>query len=159
MANIEQLPLYVEFFVPGTPATAGSKRGFYNKKLGRVLMSPASDKTRPWMATVSAYALDAIKDKGVILMGPVLLWAEFRLARPKSHFQGGKRSGELKPTAPRFSTSKPDTLKCGRAIEDAMTGIVWHDDAQVAIENLSKVYANPSQIPGATVKVYLLEKT
>jgi len=148
-----QLPLYVEFFVPGTPATAGSKKGFFNKKIGRVLMVPASDKTRPWMAQVSAYALEAVKDKGVVLMGPLLLWVEFRLKRPKGHFRS---NGELKPNAPRFSTSKPDLDKMVRALADACTGIVWHDDSQVAFENVSKVYTNPGEIPGANVKVYLL---
>jgi Holliday junction resolvase RusA-like endonuclease len=160
IANESALPLHVEFFVPGNPAPGGSKKGFYNKKLNRVLMVPDSEKTKPWMAVISACAMEAVRNpqtgKGTVLCDPVLLWIEFRLARPKSHYRSGKHASELKPDAPRFSTSKPDTTKLVRALEDACTGIVWHDDSQVAMQNIVKRYADPNEIPGAHVKVYLM---
>lgn len=157
-----QLPLqwrlHVAFFVPGTPATAGSKRGFFNKKLNRVLLVPANKRTKPWMAQVSAYALEAMDRAGKVplLTGPVLLWIEFLTERPQSHFRTGTHAGELKPNAPRLSEKKPDLTKLERAVEDALTKIVWRDDSQVAMKNTVKQYARPDQVIGANVKVYLL---
>jgi Holliday junction resolvase RusA-like endonuclease len=149
---------YIQFFVPGIPAPGGSKRGFYNKKLGRVLMVPASNKTKPWMVQVSAFALEAMQrqNKATMLGLPILLWIEFKLLRPQCHFRTGQHKGKLKPRAPRFSTSKPDLTKLVRSTEDACTGILWHDDSQVAMHNLTKRYCDPGEVPGASIKVFLL---
>jgi Holliday junction resolvase RusA-like endonuclease len=158
MENVTpQLPLHVSFFVPGVPAPGGSKKGFFNPKLNRVLMTPASKKTKPWMAQVSAFAMEAVqKGKGTVLTGAVLLWIEFRMPRPQNHFRTGQHEGELKPNAPHFCTKKPDLTKLVRSTEDACTGIVWGDDSQVVIQNVSKVYCDPGQTPGAQIGVYLL---
>lgn len=37
----------------------------------------------------------------------------------------------------------PDVLKLARGVEDALTGIVWRDDAQIVNESLSKVVVAP----------------
>ena len=37
-------------------------------------------------------------------------------------------------------------LKLARAVEDALTGIVWRDDAQIVDEQLSKVYGEPARV-------------
>ena len=158
---------YVEFFVPGRVASGGSKQGHWNPKamrkdgqMGKVVMAPDSKYTKPWMAIVGAYARDAMlqqQDNRMILWGPILLWIEFLFVRPKGHFGTGRNADKLKPNAPHFHTSKPDGVKCCRSTEDACTGIIWRDDSQVAMHNLSKVYADPGQTPGASVKVYLLQ--
>jgi crossover junction endodeoxyribonuclease RusA len=161
MDPVAQLPLHVEFFVPGTPAPGGSKKGFYVKNLNRVVMAPASSKTKPWMAQVAAFAMEAVRDpktgKGTVLSGALLLWVEFRMPRPKNHFRTGKHAGEVKTDAPHLCTKMPDLTKLVRALEDACTEIVWYDDSQVAMQNTSKVYCDPGEIPGASVKVYLLK--
>lgn len=153
-----QMEPYLEFFVPGVPAPGGSKRGFYNKKLGRVLMVPASEKTKPWMAQVSAFAMEARQKqaKAVLIGLPILLWIEFTLPRPQAHFRTGQHQGELKPTAPRFSTSKPDLTKLVRSTEDACTGIIYQNDSQVAIQNVTKRYCDPGEMPGACIKLFML---
>jgi Holliday junction resolvase RusA-like endonuclease len=150
---LQHAQLHVEFFVPGKPATAGSKRGFVNKKTGRVIMVPDNERSVPWTTNVQGHALQAMHGK-CVASGPVLLVISFVLDRPKGHYRTGKHAGELRPDAPAFSTSKPDCTKMLRCIEDALTGIVWKDDAQVALQITSKPYANPGETPGAQVRVY-----
>ena len=41
----------------------------------------------------------------------------------------------------------PDVLKLARGVEDALTGIVWRDDAQIVNESLNKVVG--AAAPGA----------
>ena len=139
----------ITFFVPGIPATAGSKTGFYNKKAGRVIMAPANKRQKPWMASVSAAALE-------VYAGPptneaVKLDLLFMMPRAKSHFGTGKNADKLKPTAPELHTKKPDLTKMLRAIEDALTGIIWRDDSQVVAFTCRKEYAKST--PGVVVLI------
>jgi Holliday junction resolvase RusA-like endonuclease len=41
-----------------------------------------------------------------------------------------------------------------RAVEDAMTGIAWIDDAQIVRQVVTKRYAEGADKPGALVTVY-----
>jgi predicted short-subunit dehydrogenase-like oxidoreductase (DUF2520 family) len=36
-------------------------------------------------------------------------------------------------------------LKLARGVEDALTGIVWRDDAQIVVEHLEKRYGSPAR--------------
>lgn len=114
----------------------------------RVVITDANKNAKPWQADVRAAALAAFRDE--VLRGAVKLTLVFHLTRPKGHF--GRRG--LLPSAPRYPTKKPDALKLSRAVEDSLTGIIFHDDAQVVIESLSKVYADQD---GCTVTVETLE--
>jgi len=82
--------------------------------------------------------------------GPVRLSAIFHMPRPKGHYRTGKHASQLRPSAPEHPATKPDLLKLTRAIEDAMTGIVWRDDAQVVVEKLEKRYGSQ---PGCVIQV------
>jgi crossover junction endodeoxyribonuclease RusA len=73
------------------------------------------------------------------LEGPVALDVLLILPRPARHYRGRKR--ELAPDAPAWPTVKPDALKLCRAVEDALTGIAYRDDAQIVEERIRKVYA------------------
>ena len=148
---------YVEFFVPGKAAGAGSKTIGRNAQ-GRTWVRPASKATKPWMAIVSSYALQAMTDaqKSAIQTGAVLLWISFWMPRPQSHFRTGAHTGELKENAPHYCISGLDLTKRVRALEDACKGIIWRDDRQVAIQNTSSLYVKDGETPGAHVKVYLL---
>jgi Holliday junction resolvase RusA-like endonuclease len=75
--------------------------------------------------------------------GPVTASFTFYLRRPKSHYL---KNGALRPKAPRRHTTKPDVLKLARAIEDALTGIVYQDDAQIVCEQLEKYYGDPERV-------------
>jgi len=149
---------FAEFFVPGAPATAGSKRAFYNAKLGRAMIVPANvKKEKPWRAVLSAFGLQEWLD-GPIQVGPLALVTEFVLKRPKGHFGSGRNAGALKALAPTWVESKPDTTKLVRCAEDALKGILWRDDNQVACQVNLKRYANPGEPTGAWIRVYRLRQ-
>lgn len=145
------------FNVTGLPAPQGSKRGFYNKNLGRVQMVESSNKVAPWRQDVVAAALHAIAEQG---WTPPAKAAEvdvtFYLPRIKAHFRTGNRSHELRPDAPELVDKKPDLDKLARSTLDALTSSgVLRDDAQVARLCVEKRYA--SGPTGAQITVRSLD--
>jgi len=143
----------VSFFVPGLPAAAGSKRGFVNKKTGGVIITDANKKSKPWQAQVRAVAA-AEMGEAPLMQGALALIVVFTLPRPKSHFGTGRNASVLKESAPFFHTSAPDSTKLTRAIEDAMSKVVWIDDCLVAEQLIRKVYGDR---PGALITVRRME--
>jgi crossover junction endodeoxyribonuclease RusA len=144
----------IEFFVPGAPVAGGSKRAFpVRGRDGRLHVSVADDsgpRGREWRAAVRLSAAQTAQLAGVgPLDGPLRLSLWFLLARPRGHV--GRRG--LRPGAPPFPTTRPDVLKLARAVEDACTGIVWRDDAQVVAEDLRKLYADDGAPIGVRVRV------
>jgi len=139
----------IEFTVYGTPQPAGSKVGGLRKD-GRVFVRDAAKKSRPWKDDVARTAALAMvrgtspdaNGNEPLLDGPVMVTMHFFVTRPKGHF--GKRG--LRPSAPEFPTTRPDLLKFARGVEDACTGIVWRDDAQIISELLLKHYGEPARV-------------
>src|SRR5690606_38386495 len=98
----------------------------------------------------------AMKESGeVIIEGPVVVTFMFMLARPKSHFSKAKgREGKVgEQYRPLEHTTKPDLLKLARSTEDALTGVVWVDDAQVTRMKLHKNYCDEGQSPGVCIEI------
>lgn len=133
----------VQFTVHGTAAPAGSKKGFINRKTGRVIITDASKGSRPWKSQISSAAVDAMAGRDP-LDGPLLLELTFWVARPKGHYGSGKNAGVVKGSAPFAPTVRPDVLKLARGVEDALTTIVYRDDAQITTEILQKAYTTGS---------------
>ena len=71
---------------------------------------------------------------------PVKVSFFFKLPRPKNHFGSGKNAEQLKASAPKHHTSKPDIDNMVKFYMDCLNGIVWHDDRQVVIQEASKMY-------------------
>lgn len=134
----------ISIIVEGVPQPGGSKRGIYSKRLGRVLIFDDAKGNKDWRATVAAFAREAYR--GEPLKGPLSVTMVFTMPRLKSHYN--KRG--LRLDAPSFHPKKPDVLKLARSTEDALTGILWVDDAQIAEEHISKVYGDE---PGAIITV------
>ena len=142
----------LHFFVPGKARTSGSKRPFV-LKTGRAILVPASKKQKPWQDAVKWSAMQAFL-RQIPWEGPLLLRLVFTRVRPKNHYGQGRNAGVLKDWAKDLRpTGAPDVLKLGRAVEDAMNGIVYNDDSQIVEEHLSKVYGKR---PGVDVKVIKL---
>ncbi|MDP2317531.1 MAG: RusA family crossover junction endodeoxyribonuclease [Pseudomonadota bacterium] len=133
----------MSFTVYGTPQPAGSKRAFpirrSNGKMGASVVD-ANPKSASWKTVVSQTA--AVHFRGDLLGGALEVVFNFVLARPKGHY--GKRG--LLPSAPEFPTGKPDVLKLSRGVEDALSGIVWRDDALIVDERLSKRYGETAGV-------------
>lgn len=128
----------MRFTVYGKPQPAGSKRGFVNKKTGAVIITDAAKGSRPWKQEVAGVAKAAMGSR-IPWDLPLELTVDFYLARPKGHFN---TKGELRPKAPKVPAVRPDATKLLRAVEDALTGIVWRDDAQVVLQVVAKHYAD-----------------
>lgn len=145
----------ITFRVFDTPKPGGSKRGFVipgkGGKKPRAVVVEAS-KNKDWRNSVKAAALEAFAKYGGSepLRGPLKIEVDFFLPRPKSHFRTGKNAHELRGDAPTFHTSKPDATKLLRSTEDALTGILWNDDAEIAVQVVRKGYG---QHPGAEIIV------
>lgn len=140
----------ISFFVSGHPKTAGSKRAFIPKGWTRAIITDAAGKAgKDWRHDVKQAAAAAYS--GPPLTGPLLVKMSFVMARPKSHFRTGRRSSELRDDAPTWHVSKPDVLKMARAVEDALTGVIWRDDSQIASESIVKVFGTNI---GVQVDVY-----
>ncbi len=69
----------------------------------------------------------------------------FVFPRPKSHYRTGKNAGILRDDAPLYKDSTPDTDKLERAIGDALTGVVFSDDAKVAWWDARKMYGDRAE--------------
>ena len=150
----------IEFEVTGKAASQGSVAyhpvkdafGVPLIRNGRPVLIPHHDsKTlKPWRRRVAANARLAMRGCSP-LTGPVELTVTISRCRPKSHFNS---RGELKPDAPEYPITRPDTLKQVRAVEDALTGIVWLDDSQVVDHRLVKIF-NPT--PKVVISVHRKE--
>lgn len=119
------------FTVLGKPEPGGSKRAFIVK--GRAVVTDANKHAGNWKQQARHAAATVMQ--GELWRGPVKLTAHFFFARPRSHFTS---KGELRKGLATAHTQKPDLLKCTRLLEDALTGVVYVDDAQITIEDLGK---------------------
>jgi crossover junction endodeoxyribonuclease RusA len=140
--------MMILFTVIGQPKPQGSKipQVIYGRdgkpvvKDGRVLTRVRDDNpnTKDWRYLVARTAQEEYD--GELLTGPIRLSITFERPRPKSHYGTGRNAGKLKQKAPTYPTTKPDTVKLTRAVEDALTGVIWKDDSQVVVHELEKVY-------------------
>lgn len=171
----------IEFFVPGRAATAGSKTSFVlysckrcNKKYTklpergvctvcdgslstRMIYRPASKYTKGWMEIVKFYALQAA-NRMILLEEPILLNLIFYRERPQGHFGTGRNAGMLKDSAPDFPEPKPDLGKLERAVEDALTGIIYRDDRYICKKDGVKLYCGPDDKPGVLIRISTLRE-
>jgi Holliday junction resolvase RusA-like endonuclease len=137
----------IEFTVLGHAQPAGSKRAFAARRggvpTGRVVVVDDNKRAKPWQELVSSAAAAAVD--GARLEGPLLLEVDFYVARPAGHFGRGRNADVVRASAPAFPAVRPDVTKLVRGVEDAMTGIVWRDDAQVVTQTARKRYGWPER--------------
>lgn len=128
----------IQFTVPGKAAPQGSKR-----HLGNGVMVESSKRVKPWRTDVREMAMVAMKAEGLTLPmpGPMSLVVEFIAARPKTHLTS---KGELSAVGRRtpYPMGGGDVDKLCRAVCDALTGIVYHDDRQVVRIEATKTYGD-----------------
>lgn len=140
----------IGFVVHGKPATAGSKRAFaLRRRDGSLVTRPGGApvinvtddnvRAKSWKQQVAAAAVEAMESAGLtMLFGPLAVTFTFHRMRPKTHFGSGKNVHVVKASAPPYPSGKPDVLKLARCAEDALTGVLWRDDAQIVDEHIFK---------------------
>ena len=127
------------FFVPGVPKGKGRPR--FSRQSGRAY-TPAQ--TAAYESAV-AYAGHAAMNGRTLLDGPVGVKMTAVFGIPASWSKARKASAL-------HHISKPDADNIAKCC-DALNGIVWKDDAQVARISVSKVYG---ETPGLHVFVEAL---
>ena len=131
----------VAFIVPGQPVPQGAIR--YVPVRGRLRGVHASGKRlKRWRDAVSWEAVRARGERPIPFPKPkpVSLFAAFRMRRPQ------------RPKAP-WPIVTPDLQHLVRAIEDAMSGILYDDDSQIVRLEARKEYVTAEQVSGVTIVV------
>lgn len=141
------MPDVLTFTAYGTAQAAGSKRAFVRKGGHGVVVTDANPKAKPWKAEVREAAAAAmlahtITANGNLVDGPLYVSMTFYVPRPQGHYG----AHGVKASAPEYPAKRPDVLKLARGVEDALTGIVYRDDAQIVSERLVKQYGEPARV-------------
>lgn len=139
------------FKVLGKPAPQGSKR-----HVGKGVMVESSKRCKPWRQDVRHTVMELLPDGWYANMDKAItLSCVFVFARPKNHF---RTNGQLKPSAPKHCSGRiGDISKLVRAVEDAMTGVVYNDDAQIINLIAHRRFANDREQPCAIITVTALD--
>lgn len=141
----------ISFSVIGKPEPAGSKRAF--QRGARIVVVDDNPKSREWKNKVASAARGVMLSlRAQPLQGPLYVSMVFTRERPKSHFRSDGITLNSEGQRNEYPTTKPDVLKLTRAVEDAMSKIIYDDDAQIVSENIRKEYGAD---PG--VHVYVME--
>ncbi len=147
--------LVLKFRVDGVAQPRGSKKPIMSRgrRPGRVIDD--NPESGPWMDVVRFYARIAMRDAGhrKPFDGPLCLTVIIFRERPADHFRA---NGDVKPTAPAFPDTRPDASKYLRAIEDAMSKVVYVDDSRIVDSYPSKRWGTK---PGVLIKLYRLPAT
>jgi len=125
---------------------------------GKVILFPKDDnpRSKPWMNKVAKAAL--ARYGPLRLTGPVELSLRFYLVRPGYHFGTGRNAGIIKERyVGARHTVRPDRLKLARAIEDALTGVLYVDDSQTVAGPIEKEYCAPGTEQRVEIAVEELE--
>lgn len=127
----------VQFTVYCTPQPQGSVRAFTPKGWTRPVLTSDNKDLKSFRQEVSKAAMVA-RDGAGLTFGkhePVRLTVRFYLRRPASI-----------PKKRRQQVVKPDLSKLIRAAEDSLTGIIYHDDAQIVAIEAEKHYGEPERV-------------
>lgn len=117
-------------WVPGLPAPQGSKKVVPTARGHRVIEGNEA-RLRPWRQAVAIEASLAMGRDASPTRGAVRVELAFSFPRPAGHYGNGRNQGIVRDSAPAYKTTKPDLDKLARSVLDALTGIVFVDDAQV----------------------------
>ena len=153
MSDYATIPLEVvesatscRFFIPGLPRPGGSKRGFVVRE--RAVITEDCKTSKDWRA-VCALKADELWRSAPPLSGPIAVYFDFLMPRPKGHL---RKDGSVRPGAPAYPTVKPDVTKLIRSTEDALSRIIWRDDCIIVRQVANKLYT--LKTPGCWVTIF-----
>ena len=129
----------MNLFIPGIPVAQPRHR------TGRNGRTYEAERGHPIYAYKAAIKKAAKEPGGLTLAGPVEVDFEFVFPRLKTASKK-ERWGMSK-------ISKPDIDNLVKAVFDALNGLAFFDDSQVAAVIASKRYVREGELPGTLVKV------
>lgn len=122
----------IEVFAFCTPQPQGSAKAYVRG--GRAIITSANTKLKPYRSEVAGCALATLEKSGhaaFVKHQPIALELSFFFRKPESV-----------PKSRTHPVVKPDIDKLVRATLDALTGVLFHDDAQVVEVVTRKLYAS-----------------
>jgi len=135
-------------YAPGDLKRYGRK---YATPIRHQIVDEHADRLKRFRARVKAACFGVVRPADMIPRPhPVAMTTTVWLPRPKSHYL---KSGDIRPGALGWPTTKPDLSKLARAIEDALTNILYKDDSQVVVHNQAKLYVDRGDHPRVVVYV------
>jgi Holliday junction resolvase RusA-like endonuclease len=143
----------ITFFVPGLPVAQPRHRTRIASNGGRMLAmayTPTNSPVNAFKAAVRLAAASACQ--GAPLDGPVAMTLEFCFPRPKS------KRWKTRPMPRLRHTSKPDCDNLAKSVCDALTGLVFGDDAQVCDLGVAKWIAAGDEAAGTRVVLWPIEE-
>lgn len=125
---------WIEFVVHGDAKPQGSLQSFYVAKLGRTV-TPQKQSVIDWRTRLAdAGAQVVLARGGELLDGPVQIQAVIYSLKPKSW-----------PRWRVLPSTRPDWDKLARAIGDALSGVVYRDDALIVDAHVAKRCGEPAR--------------
>src|SRR3990167_9467436 len=132
--------------VLGVPQPQGSARAFLPKGTHRPIITSDNPRLKGWRDLVAGEGSRALQAQGfpagAVIPGALHLTVQFFLPRPKA--LGSRTLAHV---------TRPDLDKLTRAIGDALSGVVYQDDAQVITLAASKQYAGVGESPRVVITV------
>lgn len=135
--------------IPGVPVAKGRPKAVRMGKTGIRMYTPA--KTADYEASCRTAAMVAMQGKAPLAGA---LFVSFVLHMPIPASLSLKKQVALngKP-----HVKKPDASNVVKAVEDALNGVVWHDDSQIAHLSVQKVYSLEPRVEVRVSEVIELE--
>ena len=131
----------LRFVVYCRPQPQGSSRAFYNKRMGRAIITSDNSKLKPYRQEVTQTVLAELAARHLaspIAGKHIACWLEldFYLEKPASV-----------PRRREYPVVKPDLDKLIRATKDALKGALYADDGQVVgLRRAEKHYGIPERV-------------
>lgn len=142
----------VEFRVPAVPIAQPRQRHRVMRGAGGkefvTNFTPAKHPVNAFKATVRAAAAEVYT--GPPLAGPLFIRLAFILPRPS------RLCWKNRPMPRMRHMSRPDLDNLFKAFTDALKGLIWNDDAQIASVKKSKWYAAGDEQAGVEVLIATL---
>lgn len=120
----------------GIPQPQGSVKAFTRKGSRFPILTSDNEKLKPWRQQVTQTAMAEMGRTGATMIKRpegATVHVAFFFDRPKSTKDGATK------------TTKPDLDKLVRGLLDALTGVAFEDDAQVAQLFCTKSYGSPAR--------------
>jgi crossover junction endodeoxyribonuclease RusA len=130
----------ITFTVIGHAQPQGSTKAFMPKGARYPVVTSDNPNLKQWRSLV-ALAAQQHASAGLVF-GGVHVVLDFALQRPKGL---PKRACQ--------HLKKPDIDKLARAVLDALTGILYHDDSEVVRLDVTKRYAAPIEAPSVRITI------
>jgi Holliday junction resolvase RusA-like endonuclease len=138
--------LVAAYFVPGEPVAQPRPKATRQGDFIRMIEAPSKHPIHPWKAALRQDSTRAMAGRAPVDF-PIYLELLFVMPRP-SDLRTTKKLALVIP-----HTKRPDLDNCLKAVEDAMTGIVWRDDSLVSTAWLRKRYVLADEGPGVHIWV------